>query len=83
MIGDFIVAVWAHAIEQQNPEVSLTAFIDDRTMRSSNLQELIKAAETTVEIDEALGQTTNVSKSAIMASTEKARKKVKKIRIKR
>lgn len=58
-------------VERKTPEVEKTAFIDDRTLDSSNLQQRIEAIAEVADVDEMLGHSTNIDKSKKMATTKR------------
>ncbi len=74
-------AVWVRVSKNANPDARLSVYVDDRTIRETEMRKLVVSVEVTMEYDNLLGQKLNIDKSSIMATTPQLRKKAASMRI--
>ncbi len=78
-VANLYVTTLFNFVQHKYPDVSLGAFIDDRNLRTHDLDTLQKALTDICRFDSAAGHKTNIDKSAVFATDTKLRKKVSNI----
>ena len=79
LIANAYVTVLTRFLQQDHPHTDMASFLDDRNVTAPNIDLLIKAIEGIRNYDDIAGHFTNLDKSALFATNETDRKKLRTI----
>ena len=81
IVANALITVWTRLIHRDAPQVCTTGYVDDRTIRSKQRNQFIRALESTARFDARTGHIMNVDKSNAASTTEAGRAWLRKLRI--
>ena len=80
-IANVLITVWTRVIRSATPVVWITGYVDDRTLRTYDRKELVKALEATLDFDEYTGHKLNMDKTNLASTTPAGRDWARRVKV--